>query len=226
MDERVEPLNMLETIKFILDKWWILVLFSVISAVLTFVVTVIYVQPVYEAETTLFIGKEKNDIGQLGISLSDLQVKNKLVVDYKQIASTRLVINEVLQKLQLQMSIDDFRSNLFISTIEDSRFFTVSFKDHDPVLVAKISNELAKQLTIVAAEIVGVESIRIIDEAIVPDVPSSPHKIRSAFIAGIIGFMIGLLVVFILIIFDNTIENEEDIETLIGLPVIGTIPKY
>ncbi|PKM96266.1 MAG: hypothetical protein CVU84_00695 [Firmicutes bacterium HGW-Firmicutes-1] len=226
MDDQYKEMDLVEIINFILNKWWILMLFSAISASLTLFINVEYIQPVYEAETTLFIGKEKNNIGELGISLSEFEVKNKLVVDYKQIVGTRLVVEEVIQNFKLQMTLEEFRESLFVNTIEDSRFFTVGFKNTDPVLAANISNELAKQLTIVAAEIVDVESIRIIDMAIIPMEPISPNKIMYTLIAGIVGFMMGLLFLFIQLLLNNTIKKEEDIEKLIGLPVIGTIPKF
>ncbi len=215
-----------ELVLFVLQKWWVIVLTSIVFATATLIITTSFVDPVYEAETVLFIGKEKGALGGLGISLSELEAKNKLVTDYKQIVGTRLLVEEVLKKFKLSMSVGDFKKGLVVNTIEDSRFFTLGYQSKDPVLATNISNELATQLTVVAAEIVDVESIRIIDKAIVPKDPVKPKKLLLTAAAFIIGAMIGMLAVFIMFIFNNTIKKEEDVEKLLGLPVVGNIPKY
>jgi len=55
----------------------------------------IYIKPVYKAETTLFLGKEKD---QVSLSFSDIQVNNQLVVDYREILQSRRVAEIINQK--------------------------------------------------------------------------------------------------------------------------------
>ncbi len=43
-------------------------------------------------------------------------------------------------------------------------------------------------------------------------------------IAGVLGLMLGMFLVFLLEYLDNTIKTPEDVERYLGLPVIGTIP--
>jgi len=54
-----------------------------------------YIKPVYKAETTLFLGKEKD---QVSLSFSDIQVNNQLVVDYREILQSRRVAEIINQK--------------------------------------------------------------------------------------------------------------------------------
>ena len=42
-------------------------------------------------------------------------------------------------------------------------------------------------------------------------------------IALVVGLMVGVGLAFLLEYLDNTIKNEDDIEKILGLPVLGTI---
>jgi len=56
-------------------------------------------KPVYKAETTLFLGKEKD---QVSLSFSDIQVNNQLVVDYREILQSRRVAEIINQKFGVE----------------------------------------------------------------------------------------------------------------------------
>jgi len=78
---------------------YLIVLCFVLSAGTAFVVTQFYIKPVYKAETTLFLGKEKD---QVSLSFSDIQVNNQLVVDYREILQSRRVAEIINQSLELE----------------------------------------------------------------------------------------------------------------------------
>ena len=48
---------------------------------------------------------------------------------------------------------------------------------------------------------------------------------KHLLLAAFIGLILGLGVVFIMYYFDNTIKNVEEVESKLGLPIIGTIPQ-
>ena len=41
-----------------------------------------------------------------------------------------------------------------------------------------------------------------------------------------LGFLIALLIIYVMFLLDDTIKGEEDIENLIGLSVLGDIPEF
>ena len=72
----------------------------------------------------------------------------------------------------------------------------------------------------------GVQSVnaRVLDEALVPGGPFKPNRqqiIRTAFILSI---MAGIGLALLLNILDNTFKTAEDLEGLLGVHVLGTIP--
>ena len=53
--------------------------------------------------------------------------------------------------------------------------------------------------------------------------PIKPNKMLNMAIAMVVGLMLGVGLAFLLEYLDNTIKTEQELETLLGLPVIGSI---
>lgn len=224
MTEDRQEIELRELLHIVRRKWWILVAFVVASVLITGFVTRELIQPVYEAKSTVFIGKETDSIA--GISFTDLQLANQLVVDYQELIKTRLVTSEVIESLNLEISESAFVSRLDVRGIRDSRFIHILFRDEDPGLAMQIANSLSQSLVEGAREVVGVENVLIVDEAIVPTRPVSPNLQQNILIAGVLGLLLGFFLILFLHFLDNTIKREEDVERQLELPVLGIVPRF
>ena len=98
MEQQLDELDLREIINILRDKWWLIVIFLLSSIIISIYVTNTYITPMYEAKSILFIGKDSNTIA--GISLSDLQVDNQLVTDYKELIKTRMISEKVIEELK------------------------------------------------------------------------------------------------------------------------------
>lgn len=224
--QRKNSFSIKESFAIIRKKWWFILLLTFIGLVTAYGMTTIFVKPLYEAKTVLYIGNENSGLGVIDVSLGQLQAGSQLIIDYKQIALTRLVIDEVRKNLALDIPFNEFENNVIIETVQDSRLFTVGFINSDPQIAKMVSDELAKQLTIAASEIVGVENIRILDRAVIPQKPIAPNKFLNVLIGGLLGLIVSVAFVVISFILKDTIQNEEDIENLIGVAVLASIPEF
>ena len=65
---------------------------------------------------------------------------------------------------------------------------------------------------------------RVLNKAIVPSSPYKPNKKIILAIGLIIGLLLGLAMAFLLEHFDNTFKSSDEIESKLGLPVIGMLP--
>lgn len=223
-NEEYQEIDLVELFRTVLRKWWLIVLLMAIAGGASYYVTETYVTPIYKAESTLFIGKESDMLA--GISLSDLNVDNKLVVDYRELIKTRLVTSEVIEELALQTSTPGLIANLGIEIIAESRFMHVTFQDPIPERATQIVNSISEVLAEKAETIVGAKNVQIVDSAIVPTSPISPSKTKNIATAAVLGALIALGIIFLQMMMDNTVKTEADIEKLTGLPVLGVIPKF
>lgn len=237
-----------ELFRILLKKWWLILLCTLVGFGAAYYITAKLITPIYEAKTVLYIGQEESALGNIGISVGQLEADSQLIIDYKQIALTRLVIDAVIKNTGLSisenessgnssigngqskdpmvMTYKEFRNNTVIETVENSRLFTVGFRNPDPEIAKKVSDELSKQLTIAVSQIVGVENIRILDQSITPTKPIAPSKLQNSVIGGILGFIFSLFIIVIMFLVNDTVRDEDDIKNLIGVSVLGSIPEF
>jgi capsular exopolysaccharide synthesis family protein len=71
---------------------------------------------------------------------------------------------------------------------------------------------------------VGTNNIAIVDKAIVPDKPSSPHLIVNLLVALIAGLGVAVVVVFILENIDESLREPGQVSEALGVPLLGAIP--
>jgi succinoglycan biosynthesis transport protein ExoP len=70
----------------------------------------------------------------------------------------------------------------------------------------------------------GESNVRIIDRALVPGGPFRPSLRRSVTMGIASGFFLGLGLVFLLHYMDRTLKSTEEVERLLGLPVLAVVP--
>ena len=70
-----------------------------------------------------------------------------------------------------------------------------------------------------------IDNIHILSPAELPDnpVPIKPQPLLNMAIAFVVGLMASVGLAFLLEYLDNTIKTEQDIEKLLGLPVLGAV---
>jgi len=228
MEQEYNEIDLREILHAILRRWWIILITTVVSVTATASINFLVLEPVYSVHTTLFVGTEGMGLSEdiLGISSEMLNINSKLVGDYREIAKSRTVAKEVIRELDLDFSVSEFQDGVQVTSIPDTRIFKITYEDPDPELVTDIVNKLAEVLIQKAKDIVNVDNIQVIDEAEVPALPVKPNKTLNIAISIILGMMLGAFIIFLIEFFDNTIKTPEDVESILGLNVLGTIPTF
>ncbi len=213
-----------ELFKLLFRRWWIIVLCILLATGVTGFVSFTMLPDIYEAESSLFIGKEKGVIDS--ISLTTIAMNTQLVQDYLGIVKSRSVSEEVVKELGIDISPLAVRSGTTVTAAEGSRFFTIKFQSTDPQMAANVVNKISQVLIRKAEEIIEVKNIQVIDSALVPVYPTKPNRVLNVLIAGAIGFVFGILIILLVEFMDYTFKKPDDVERILGLNVIGTIPKF
>lgn len=223
-EQQEQELDLREIIHILTVRWWIIAIFTALSIIITGFVTFTMIDPVYKAETSLFVGKESDKIASL--DLGEFNLNKSLVSDYRQLILSRLVSQEVIDELGLDMTVSTFQKKVEVTTIEDSRLFKISFESTDPKMAMDVANALAQVLVEKAQDIIQVKNIKIIDEAELPENPIKPNKIQNLLVAAVLGAFIGAGAVILVEYLDYTIKNANDVERLLKLNTIGEIPQF
>lgn len=222
--DTMEEIDLREILHIMRNHWWVIVLCFLTAVISSLIVNYKVLIPVYKAETSLFAGKEPGKIASL--DLGDLNLNQKLVVDYREIVLSRLVAEQVIKDLDLDMEVGTFRKRVNVATIRDSRFFSISFESSDPKMAMDIANALAQQVIEKAEEIIDIKNVVVIDEANLPKNPIKPNKLLNTAIAGVLGMMLGAFLIFFINYLDRTIKTEDDVKRYLDINTIGEIPLF
>ncbi|MFA6809227.1 MAG: Wzz/FepE/Etk N-terminal domain-containing protein [Eubacteriales bacterium] len=225
-----QELDLLQLWEVIKKRWKIIVVFPIIAALLSGIISFFVLDPVYQTSTTLIVGKKvSDDISNQASQLLDynvLMANKQLAKTYGAIAKSRTVEENVIKSLKLEMTAEQLDKKITVDSVMDTEIIGISVVDKDPNLAADIANAMAKQFTDSVIDIKKVDSVSIIDKAVPIDIPIKPNKSLNILIAFVVGLMAAVGLVFLIEFLDNTIKNEKDVEEILGLPVLGTIPDF
>ncbi|MHB8073136.1 YveK family protein [Desulfosporosinus fructosivorans] len=226
MEEEIELRQYWEVLR---KRWIIVVILPLIAALTSGIISFYVIKPVYQASTTLIVGKKAAESGQAAVQMLDnsvLQANLQLAKTYATIAQSRTVEQNVIEDLDLSLTVGALDSMISINPVKTTEILEIQVLNIDPVLAASIANSMAQEFSKAVIEIKKVDSVSIVDSAVTPDKPVKPNKTLNVLIAFVVGLMASVGVVFLLEYIDNTIKTSDDVEKLLGIPVLGVIPHY
>jgi len=226
MEEEIELRQYWEVLR---KRWIIVVVLPLIAALTSGVVSFFILKPVYQASTTLIVGKKAAESGQAAVQMLDnsvLQANLQLAKTYAAIAQSRTVEQNVINDLDLKLTVAELDSSITINPVKTTEILEIQVQNTDPELAASIANSMANEFSKAVIEIKKVDSVSIVDTAVTPTHPVKPNKQLNVLIALVVGLMASVGVVFLLEYMDNTVKTSEDVEKLLGIPVLGVIPNY
>jgi capsular polysaccharide biosynthesis protein len=201
---------------------WLIILITFFATLIVGTLNFYVFVPKYKADTSVIIGKE-SQTNNSGANYYDVMLYQTMVKTYSKLAKSRTVVEDVIEKLNLQtLLVSDLVSMIEVTPDKETQFLTFTVTSYNPKEAMDIANQFVKSLKYVSLKVYKVDSVNIIEEARLPINPASPIPIRNIAITFFIGIIFSVGVAFLLEYLDNTIKIKEDVE-LIGMPVIGTI---
>ncbi|ABX41591.1 polysaccharide biosynthesis tyrosine autokinase [Lachnoclostridium phytofermentans] len=214
-------INLGEIFILLLHKIWIIVLSSIVCAVAAGLISKFVMTPVYTSDTKLYIINRQN---KDTITSSDLQTGSQLTQDFKVMVLSRPVTEQVISKLNLNMTHDELVSNINVKVPENTRILEITVQNQDPLLAKQLADSIAEVASERMVSVLEMEKVNIVEEGNIPTIPTSPHIMKNTILSGIIGALISAFVIIFIHIIDDSIKNAEQIEKYLGLTVLGTIP--
>lgn len=220
-----ETIDLREYFFIIKKRAWIIVLITILAMLTSGIISFFVLSPTYEANTTLIVNTEQNEKTDNMITGDQLDVTQKLTLTYGEIIKSRSVLDEVIDKLDLNMDYEEASKMINVSPVKDTQIMSITVQDTNPKRARDIANAIPKVFTKEVKRITKANSVEVIDHAIKPEKPIKPNKLMNIAIAAVLGVMIGVFIVFLLEYMDNKIKTPQDIEKHLGLPILGVIPN-
>lgn len=206
------------------SKAHIIILSGILLGLLAFVGTKLFITPMYTSTTKFYVLTKTTDSGN--VTYSDLQTGSQLTKDYAELVKSRPVLEEVVSVLNLDMDTQELADKITVTTPTDTRVMSINVEDAQPKQARDIADAVRQAVGIQIQEIMDVDSVKTVEEANLPDSPSSPSVMRNTLIGAILGILISAGIIILVFMLDDTVKTPEDVETYLGLNVLASIPIY
>lgn len=221
----MEELDLKELISMFLEKKLLIVLVVIIFALMGAIYTLKFVTPIYQSTTSLVLAQIGGDNMESSNSItsSDIALNSNLIDNYRVIAKSKSVAQEVIDNLDLDVDVETLRTRVSVTTESDSEVIKITVADEDPELACKITTEVAEIFMTKVETIYKVNNITVLDKA---EINTTPYNINLPKNIAIFAFVGGILVAgYILLInmLDTTVKTDTDIEKALDIPVLASI---
>lgn len=181
---------------------------------------------VYQARSTIIVSSVKSaDSAAVPLTYNDYTLNVKLVNSYSVLCKTDRVLDQVITELGLPMTPAQLADKITVSSAKDTEIIHIAVKDGDPVRAQAITNSVTRIFQKEVTEIMKMDNVQIIDEARLPGAPVSPNRIRNVALGLAVGLVLGFGLAFLIEILDRSVKSEEQITELLGIPVLGSVPR-
>lgn len=220
MEETISLRELFQTLR---KRAWLIIAMTVIATMISGIVSYFVLTPIYQASTQLLVNQAKSE--QPIYNISEIQTNLQLINTYNVIMKSPAILDIVKEKLDLNMSIEELNEKINVTSEKDSQVVNVTVEDPDPHMAADIANTVASVFQREIVKIMNVDNVNILAKAEVKEqpVPVKPKPLLNMAIAFVVGMMTGVGLAFLLEYLDNTIKNEQDVEKLLELPVLGAV---
>ena len=201
-----------------------LLLTTVLAAAAGFAVSKFLMTPQYQASALMIVNTRQDTTAN--VTSDQLNSASKLVSTYSIIVKSDTVLNQVIANLGLNMSYETLAGKVGVAAVDDTQVMEITVTDANPDGARQVCEQITQVAPDAILTAVEAGSVKVISAASVDPDPVSPNVMRNTAIAGVLGLVVCLGVLFLQVLLDNKINTEEDVTKQLGLNVIGVIPDY
>ena len=194
-------------LKRVLKYVWVILTVGIVFGIAAYMWSRIMVVPKYKSITKVYVLNNEKKLGT-----QDFQISNYLLKDYKEIILSEKVLERVIEKNGIQMSLGDLIAKIEVKIPQDTRILTITVEDTDSKRAADLANAVRDEAFIEIKEITKEESVNILQRARESKTPSSPDIRKNTIMAIGIGILLSLAVVILKEVLDDRVKKQEDIE--------------
>ena len=216
-------IDVFATLKVLWKRKFSIILVALVFAIAAFGYSAFLAKKEYQSTSRIYVVSRQNQDNN-ALTNSDLQAGSYLVKDYREIILSQNVLSQAIEELKLDMTPAELSKKISVSVPTDTRILSITAKDGDPKEAARIANGLRNVAAEKIISVTKVSDVTTLDEAEVPQSPSSPNIRRNVLLGFVAGA--GLIVVLLVVVevLDDRVKKPEDVEELMGLPLLGVVP--
>ena len=225
MDKKAyETIDLLEVLNAVRQHILAIILTTLVLAAAGFGVSKFLMTPQYEASALMIVNTRQDTSAT--VTSDQINSATKLVSTYSIILKSDTVLNQVIENLGLNMDYQQLANRVTVSAVDDTQVMKVTVTSDNPEWARQVCEQITQISPDVILEAVEAGSVKVISNASISPEPVSPNVSRNTARGAVAGLVISVGIVFLMVLLDNKINNEEDVSKYLDLTVVGVIPEY
>lgn len=231
MDEKTtmgQPLRSMEDEETIdLMELWAhivqIVAAAVAAALICLLVCMFALTPKYQASINMIVNTRQDSSSTF--TSDNFNTAKNLISTYAVIIKGNTVLNEVIDKLDLDMTYTELYDMVEVTSVDSTQIMQITVTDTD----AERAGEIAQTISEIVPEVL-VEKVEAGSCKAVSDIEIDPNKVfpqttKYVVLAGLLGAVLVCGILVLAHLLHDTVVDDEDVQKKLGLPVLVLIPE-
>lgn len=206
----IKEINLKDYFQVLRNRFWMIftiMAITVLAGIIYSYLTGMHIS-YYQTSTRIIVNSDDDNMKTLMVMIKDPSLMEK-----------------VKAELRLDRSPEDIASQIEVSRIDESRVIRISVTDKDPKLAADIANVTARVFKNGAMKVLVLDfnEIELLSAAKENPIPINKSENFIIKISIVLGLLFGVGFAFLMDSLDSSIRTENEVENILGVPVIGVI---
>jgi capsular polysaccharide biosynthesis protein len=201
-----------------------LILVTVIFGLGSFFGTKYLMQKQYKASAMIIVNNKASEAS--GFNSAEIVAAQDLASVYSIIIKSDTVIDKVIKNLKLNMTYEQLVGAITVTPVNSTQVIQISMVGNNASDCKDIVAEVVKVAKPIISDTVETGSVKDISKASIANNgnPVGPSAVKNSVLAAFLGFALVMMIIIVKEFFNKKFKSEDDIDSVLNLPVIGTIP--
>ena len=196
---------------------------GIAAAVICLLVCTFVLTPRYQASVNLIVNSRQD--GNASITSDNINSARNLIDTYAVIIKSNLVLNDVIQRMGLDMTYSQLADNITVGSVNSTQIMAITVTNENPGLAGKIAQTIAEVAPDVIVEKVEAGSCKAVSDVEIGTTPVYPQTKKTTLLCALAGMVVACALLVVSHLLHNYIVDDEDVQKKLDLPVLGFIPE-
>ena len=219
--EEETEIDLIDLAWALLDKIHYIVLCFLIGAVIMNAYSYFLVRPTYKSTAKMYVvSASKNSV----VDLDALNIGTSLTADYEQLMLSYPVLEQVINKLNLNMDSDTLAKMITLENPTDTRILNINVVSTDPKSARDIANTLMDVSVDYLPKTMSTNAPNVAQKAKLADHKDGPSYTKYTIIGALAGAFLYCMYLVVKYLMDDTIHTADDMEKYFDIVPLAVIP--
>ena len=219
--EEETEIDLIDLAWALLDKIHYIVLCFLIGAVIMNAYSYFLVRPTYKSTAKMYVvSASKNSV----VDLDALNIGTSLTADYEQLMLSYPVLEQVINKLNLDMDSDTLAKMITLENPTDTRILFIHVVSTDPKSARDIANTLMDVSVDYLPKTMSTNAPNVAQKAKLADHKDGPSYTKYTVIGALAGAFLYCMYLVVKYLMDDTIHTADDMEKYFDIVPLAVIP--